>query len=138
MMESADFQRLLNTKGFENFKTDKVAQQSLAERLIKDLEIENTDDTDQINQVIDNINENIQTFELPQIETYTPLGLFEKGDSVEAQQNFFVDTLEQLTGRPITKDLYNRVLSEDAKLNLAKAFNISSVQLDELVSEYLK
>jgi hypothetical protein len=72
------------------------------------------------------------------IETYTPLGLFEKGDSVEAQQNFFVDTLEQLTGRPITKDLYNRVLSEDAKLNLAKAFNISSVQLDELVSEYLK
>jgi len=64
--------------------------------------------------------------------------LFEKGDSVETQQNFFVDTLEQLTGRPITKDLYNRVLSEDAKLNLAKAFNISSVQLDELVSEYLK
>jgi hypothetical protein len=138
MMESADFQRLLNTKGFENFKTDKVAQQSLAERLIKDLEIENTDYTDQINQVIDNINENIQTFELPKIETYTPLGLFEKGDSVEAQQNFFVDTLEQLTGRPITKDLYNRVLSEDAKLNLAKAFNISSVQLNELVSEYLK
>ena len=103
MMESADFQRLLNTKGFENFKTDKVAQQSLAERLIKDLEIENTDYTDQINQVIDNIMKIYKRLNFPKIETYTPLGLFEKGDSVDAQQNFFVDTLEQLTGRPITK-----------------------------------
>jgi len=138
MMESTDFQRLLNTKGFENFKTDKDAQKSLAERLIKDLKIDAVDYTDQINQVIDNINTNVQNFQLPKIETYTPLGLFEKGSSIEAQQNFFINTLEQITGRPMTKDLYNRVLSEDAKLNLAKAFNISSVQLDTLVSEYLK
>ena len=138
VMESTDFQNLLNTKGFEKFKEDKIAQKSLAERLIKDLKIDSVDYTDQINQVIDNINSNVQNFQLPKIETYTPLGLIEKGSSIEAQQNFFINTLEQITGRPMTKDLYNRVLSEDAKLNLAKAFNISSVQLDTLVSEYLK
>jgi hypothetical protein len=138
VMESTDFQNLLNTKGFEKFKEDKIAQKSLAERLIKDLKIDSVDYTDQINQVIDNINSNLQNFQLPKIETYTPLGLIEKGSSIEAQQNFFINTLEQITGRPMTKDLYNRVLSEDAKLNLAKAFNISSVQLDTLVSEYLK
>lgn len=138
MMESTDFQNLLKTKGFERFQTDKDAQKSLAERLIKDLKIDNVDYTDQINEVIDNINSNVQNFQLPKIETYTPLGLVEKESSIESQQNFFINTLEQITGRPITKDLYNRVLSEDAKLNLAKAFNISSVQLDALVSEYLK
>ena len=138
MMESKDFERLLNTKGFEGFKNDREAQKSLAERLIKDLQIESVDYTDQINSLIDNINSNLQNFQLPKIETYTPLGLIEKGSSVEAQQNFFINTLEQITGRPMTKDLYNRVLSEDAKLNLAKAFNISSVQLDELVGQYLK
>ncbi len=138
VMESVDFQNLLNTTGFERFKTDEVAQKSLAERFVRELNIDNVDYTDQINELIDNINANVQNFQLPKIETYTPLGLIEKESSKESQQNFFVNTLEQITGRPMTKDLYNEILSEDAKLNLAKAFNISSEQLDTLVSEYLK
>ena len=38
----------------------------------------------------------------------------------------------------MTKQIYNTILNEDAKANLAKAFNINSLQLDDLINEYLK
>jgi len=138
LMNTRDFQALVKTKGFEGFSTDPVKQKALASELIKKMGIQEKDFTDDINQLNDNIKQNLSTFTLPSIETYTPLGLFEKSSSVENQRNFFVNTIEQLTGRPVTKEIYNKILTPDAKLNLAKAFDISSVQLDALVSEYLK
>ena len=137
-MASSDFQNLLKTKGFEGFANDTTKQKALAERMIKDLGLESSDYTDEINKLMDTINSNIQDFVLPLIETYTPLGLIEKGDSKEAQKNFFTDSIEQLAGMPMTKQIYNTILNEDAKANLAKAFNINSLQLDDLINEYLK
>ena len=138
LMASSDFQNLLKTKGFEGFANDTTKQKALAERMIKDLGLESSDYTDERNKLMDTINSNIQDFVLPLIETYTPLGLIEKGDSKEAQQNFFTDSIEKLAGMPMTKQIYNTILNEDAKANLAKAFNINSLQLDDLINEYLK
>ena len=138
LMSTRDFQALLKQKGFEGFATDPIKQKALASELIKKMGIQEKDFTDEINQLNDTIKQNLSTFTLPKIETYTPLGLIEKSSSVENQRNFFVNTIEQLTGRPVTKEIYNKILTPDAKLNLAKAFDISSVQLDALVSEYLK
>lgn len=138
LMSTTQFQSLLKQKGFEGYSTDPVKQKALAQELIKRLNIDEKDFTDDINQLNDTIKQNLTTFKLPPIETYTPLGLVEKGSSIEAQQNFFINSLEQLAGRPINKELYNKILTPDAKLNIAKAFDISSVQLDALVNEYLK
>jgi len=138
LMASSDFQNLLKTKGFEGFANDTTKQKALAERMIKDLGLESSDYTDERNKLMDTINSNIQDFVLPLIETYTPLGLIEKGDSKEAQKNFFTDSIEKLAGMPMTKQIYNTILNEDAKANLAKAFNINSLQLDDLINEYLK
>ena len=138
LMASSDFQRLLETKGFEGFANDTTKQKALAEKMIKDLGLESSDYTDERNKLMDTINSNIQDFVLPLIETYTPLGLIEKGDSKEAQKNFFTDSIEKLAGMPMTKQIYNTILNEDAKANLAKAFNINSLQLDDLINEYLK
>ena len=138
LMAEKSFQNLLKTKGFEGFANDTTKQKALAERMIKDLGLESSDYTDERNKLMDTINSNIQDFVLPLIETYTPLGLIEKGDSKEAQQNFFTDSIEKLAGMPMTKQIYNTILNEDAKANLAKAFNINSLQLDDLINEYLK
>ena len=138
LMNTRDFQALLKQKGFEGFSTDPIKQKALASELIKKMGIQEKDFTDEINQLNDTIKQNLSTFTLPKIETYTPLGLIQKSSSVENQKNFFVNTIEQLTGRPMTKEIYNKILTPDAKLNLAKAFDISSVQLNSLVSEYLK
>ena len=138
LMAEKSFQNLLKTKGFEGFANDTTKQKALAEKMIKDLGLESSDYTDERNKLMDTINSNIQDFVLPLIETYTPLGLIEKGDSKEAQQNFFTDSIEKLAGMPMTKQIYNTILNEDAKANLAKAFNINSLQLDDLINEYLK
>ena len=138
LMAEKSFQNLLKTKGFEGFANDTTKQKALAERMIKDLGLESSDYTDERNKLMDTINSNIQDFVLPLIETYTPLGLIEKGDSKEAQKNFFTDSIEKLAGMPMTKQIYNTILNEDAKANLAKAFNINSLQLDDLINEYLK
>ena len=138
LIQSKDFQKLVETKGFEGFKNSNTSQKALAERMIKELGLESSDYTDERNELMDTINSNIQDFVLPLIETYTPLGLIEKGDSKEAQKNFFTDSIEKLAGMPMTKQIYNTILNEDAKANLAKAFNINSLQLDDLINEYLK
>jgi len=137
-MESEPFQNILNEPEWSDVKSDGVKRRALATKILTEAGVNIQDFTDQRQQLIDNVSSNIQNFTMPQIETYTPLGVFKKGDSVLKQQNYFIDALEQITGVPFNMELYNRVLTEDAKIALAGAFNIDTLQLDELVKQYLK
>jgi len=137
-MESDAFQNILNKPEWADVKSDGVKRRALATKILTEAGVEIKDFTDERQQLIDSISSNIQNFTMPQIETYTPLGVFKKGDSVLKQQNYFIDALEQITGVPFNMELYNRVLTEDAKIALAGAFNIDTLQLDELVKQYLK
>ena len=135
LMQSKDFQNLMKKEKLEG---DTAGQRAYATRMINELGIKPKDYTDEINSLFDTISSNVENFTLPPIETYTPLGLVEKGASVENQRNFFLNTLETITGRTITKDLYDKVLNTASKEALAQAFNINTMQLDKLVDEYLK
>ena len=137
-MESEAFESIINKPEWADVKADGVKRRALATKILTEAGVEIKDFTDERQQLIDSISSNIQNFTMPQIETYTPLGVFKKGDSVLKQQNYFIDALEQITGVPFNMELYNRVLTEDAKIALAGAFNIDTLQLDELVKQYLK
>jgi len=137
-MESPQFQEILNKPEWADVKADAVKRRALATKILTEAGVEIKDFTDERQQLIDSISSNIQKFVLPQIQTYTSLGLIKKGESVQQQQNYFIDALEQITGVPFNMELYNRVLNEDAKIALAGAFNIDTLQLDELVKQYLK
>ena len=137
-MESEAFESIINKPEWADVKADGVKRRALATKILTEAGVEIKDFTDERQQLIDSISSNIQKFVLPQIQTYTSLGLFKKGESVQQQQNYFIDALEQITGVPFNMDLYNRVLNEDAKIALAGAFNIDTLQLDELVKQYLK
>lgn len=137
-MNTTAFKQLINKPEWSEIKNDADKQRGFATKILDEAGVELKDYTDDKNSLLDKINSNTQSFTLPPIETYTPLGLVEKGASQENQQNYFINVLEQLAGRPINMSLYNSVLTEDAKLSLAKSFNINTLQLDELAKEYLK
>jgi hypothetical protein len=137
-MESETFESIINKPEWADVKADGVKRRALATKILTEAGVNIQDFAEERQQLIDSISSNIQNFTMPQIETYTPLGVFKKGDSVLKQQNYFIDALEQITGVPFNMELYNRVLTEDAKIALAGAFNIDTLQLDELVKQYLK
>ena len=137
-MGTTAFKQLLNKPEWSTIKNDRDKQKGFAAKILEEAGVPLTDYTDAKNSLIDKINSNIQSFTLPPIETYTSLGLIEKGSSQENQQNYFINVLEQMSGRPINMSLYNSVLTEDAKLSLAKSFNINTLQLDKLAKKYLK
>jgi hypothetical protein len=144
ILESDFMSNLMSTKGFGLFDDD-TSTPDINERMnvvmdiMEGLGIDDVDFTDDVNTVLDNINNFTNNIDLPEITK--DFFFFTDQDSVEAQTNAFINGINTLAGRPITKEFYNFYIAnqnEDVKTNMAQAFGVSTEQLDELVNKYLK
>ena len=144
ILESDFMSNLMSTKGFGLFD-DNTSTPDINERMnvvmdiMEGLGIDDVDFTDDVNTVLDNINNFTNNIDLPEITK--DFFFFTDQDSVEAQTNAFINGINTLAGRPITKEFYNFYIAnqnEDVKTNMAQAFGVSTEQLDELVNKYLK
>nr|WMM95183.1 hypothetical protein MEP431_gp37 [Methylophilales phage MEP431] len=144
ILESDFMSNLMSTKGFGLFDDD-TSTPDINERMnvvmdiMEGLGIDDVDFTDDVNTVLDNINNFTNNIDLPEITK--DFFFFTDQDSVEAQTNAFINGINTLAGRPITKEFYNFYIAnqnEDVKTNMAQAFGVATEQLDELVNKYLK
>lgn len=135
------YKDLLESKGFQIFKDDPRTRDidegmKVVEDIMDSLNLTNVDYTDDLNKVKDNIAafENIVT--IPEIEK--TLGIFTDSENVEKRGKAFLEGLSNIVGRSVSKQFYETNFSETDKENLAKAFNINTVQLEDLADLYLK
>ena len=98
----------------------------------------NVDYTDEANAILDNINNYNESIKIPDIEKN--FMLFTDKDSVQAQGNAFMEGMNTLAGRPVTKGFYDYYIKNnvEVKTKMAQSFNISTEKLDEFVNNYLK
>ena len=142
-LESGFFDNLMSTAGFALFG-DNPDTPNFDERLnvvmdlIDGLGLSNIDYTDEVNTVLDSINNYNASIKIPEIEKN--FMLFTDKDSVQAQGNAFMEGMNTLAGRPVTKGFYDFYIrnNDDVKTKMAQAFNISTEKLDEFVNNYLK
>ena len=75
------------------------------EDILAGLGLSNVDYTDEVNTVLDSINNYNESIKIPDIEKN--FMLFTDKDSVQAQGNAFMEGMNTLAGRPVTKGFYD-------------------------------
>ena len=142
ILESPFFNNLMSTAGFELFGDNPETKYDEREIVVGDiltgLGLSNIDYTDEVNTVLDNINNYNESIKIPDIEKN--FMLFTDKDSVQAQGNAFMEGMNTLAGRPVTKGFYDYYIKNnvEVKTKMAQSFNISTEKLDEFVNNYLK
>ena len=136
------FNTLMSTAGFglfgDNPDTEYDERMNVVMDLIDGLGLSNVDYTDEVNTVLDSINNYNESIKIPDIEKN--FMLFTDKDSVQAQGNAFMEGMNTLAGRPVTKGFYDYYIKNnvEVKTKMAQSFNISTEKLDEFVNNYLK
>ena len=136
------FNNLMSTAGFglfgDNPDTEYDERMNVVMDLIDGLGLSNVDYTDEVNTVLDSINNYNESIKIPDIEKN--FKLFVNKDSVKAQGNAFMEGMNTLAGRPVTKGFYDYYIKNnvEVKTKMAQSFNISTEKLDEFVNNYLK
>ncbi len=136
------FNTLMSTAGFglfgDNPDTEYDERMNVVMDLLDGLGLSNVDYTDEANAVLDNINNYNESIKIPDIEKN--FMLFTDKDSVQAQGNAFIEGMNTLAGRPVTKGFYDYYIKNnvEVKTKMAQSFNISTEKLDEFVNNYLK
>ena len=99
----------MSTAGFalfgDNPDTNFDERLNVVMDLIDGLGLSNIDYTDEVNTVLDSINNYNASIKIPEIEKN--FKLFTDKDSVQAQGNAFMEGMNTLAGRPVTKGFYD-------------------------------
>ena len=142
ILEQRFFSDLMSSAGFglfgDNPDTKFDERMIVVMDLLDGLGLSNVDYTDEANAVLDNINNYNESIKIPDIEKN--FLLFTDKDSVQAQGNAFMEGMNTLAGRPVTKGFYDYYIKNnvEVKTKMAQSFNISTEKLDEFVNNYLK
>ena len=142
ILEQRFFSDLMSSAGFglfgDNPDTKYDERMIVVGDILTGLGLSNVDYTDEANAVLDNINNYNESIKIPDIEKN--FLLFTDKDSVQAQGNAFMEGMNTLAGRPVTKGFYDYYIKNnvEVKTKMAQSFNISTEKLDEFVNNYLK
>ena len=118
ILEQRFFSDLMSSAGFglfgDNPDTEYDERMNVVMDLLDGLGLSNVDYTDEANAVLDNINNYNESIKIPDIEKN--FMLFTDKDSVQAQGNAFMEGMNTLAGRPVTKGFYDYYIKNNVEV----------------------